>query len=223
MSQSTRKAQEKKIDATIEADGDKFEDHSFSSLSRSIMQHPKDHPWEHDPTSHTGESRTLLTSEHQTEEVEPPPVEESFPRKRPKYQRRNSFVARRQHCQIQSPSIFENQSFHQSSPDRFLSPKPQKVVHVEPTPSSHIKDSWDDLAWGNTSCSNTDDTKRYDLSPIPCDFKPTIPQPLKRLPGNDEDEILKLPDVTMPSMLISSLALAGLDEKDHNIPDPLDC
>jgi hypothetical protein len=215
------KHKRKNIDSmTEEADGDEIEDHILASLSRSI-KHPKEHPREHDPTSHTGGSRSL-TGEHDqtTEEVEPPPVE-SFPRKRLKYQRRNSFVVRLQHRQ--SPSIFGNESFHQTSPDRFLSPKPQKVVHEEPTPSTHTKDSWDDLAWGNASWSNTDDTKWYNLTRMSCDSKPIIPQPLKRLPpGNDEDEIMKRPDATLTSTLISSLALVGLDEKDHYIPDPLD-
>jgi hypothetical protein len=207
----------------IETDGDEIEGHILANLSRSIMQHSKEHPCEHDLTSHTGGSRSL-TSEHQTtEEVEPPPVE-SFPRKRPKYQRRNSFVVRWQYRQLQSPSISENESFHQTSQDRFLSPKPQKVVHWEPTPSTHTKDSWDGLAWSNTSWSNTDDANWHNLSPMPpCDSKPIIPQPLKRLPGgNEEDEIMKRPNATSPSTLISSLALAGLDEKDHYIPDPLD-
>jgi hypothetical protein len=213
------KHKRKNIDAMIETDGDEIEDHILARLSRSIMQHPNEHPRENNPTSHTGRSRSLTSERHDqtTEEVEPPPVE-SLPRKRLKYQRRNSFIVRQQHRQMQSPPI-------QTSPDRLLNQKPQKVLHEEPTPSTHTKDVWDDLAWGNASWSNTDDTKWYNLLSMPlCDSKPITPQPLKRLPGDndDEDEIIKRPDATLPSTLISTLSLAGLEEKDNYIPDPLD-
>jgi hypothetical protein len=197
MSRQEEKYKRKRIE-----DADEIEDQILASFSRSIMQSVHDH---------SGGSRSQ-TSEHQTtEEVERPPVEPSPPKHR-KYQRRNSFVVIRQ---MQSPFIFENEISHQTLTVRPLSPLPQKVLQEEPTPSTRTKEARDDLAWANASWSNTDDSKWHNRFPIPCFSKPIIPEHLKQLPSNDQD------DVRTQSTVISSPALASLDEKDHNIPDPL--
>ena len=112
------------------------------------------------------------------------------PSKRPRYQRRNSFVIRRDKLgqwPTSGVSLLDNDDFHSSAPDLF-SPKPE-------IPPSGGSDSW-----GNASWSNTDDTEWYRLAALSFDESKVIIPPAPKKFDNYESGMFSFSSFKRPPM-----------------------